>query len=90
MATTSERGSGSVVEYGDLAEDLRRCEFPVTTGELLARFGPREIGLAAGRVRFSDVLIHVGPGTFDSLEALERAVCRESETVQRTLADDAV
>jgi hypothetical protein len=89
MPATIDNGSGGRVDLGDLTDELERCEFPVTTGELLARYGPRSIDLAGSQVRFSDVLIQVGPRTFDSLGALESAVSRGTEALRRTRNGDA-
>lgn len=63
MTDHGERTRG--VDFGDFAAALADCEYPVTSAELVARHGDRELEYAGGRERVAAVL---GPtrGTFHS------------------------
>ena len=71
------------VEFGSLAGELEREEYPMTLEELVATYGDREIALPNGDEPLSDVLEPLGETTFDSAE----------DVIQRvigTVGDDAI
>lgn len=81
MGETDERTLG--VEFGDLEDDLKDAEYPLSREELLDRYGDREIQLADTTERLRDVLEAVGEQSYESAEDV-------TQTVVGMVGDEAV
>jgi hypothetical protein len=71
---TSDDSREQGVEFGQLAEDLERAEYPMTKAELLDAYGDRELDVQDGSKTLQEVLGPIGETTYDDAEAVMQGV----------------
>jgi hypothetical protein len=62
------------VEFGSLAEDLENEEYPISQGELLDRYGDRELDLQRGTTTVGEVLASENEREYEDAEGVRQAI----------------
>lgn len=62
------------VTFGDLSDDLESESYPVSTADLLAAYGERELIHANGSVTLAELLEPIGEESYRSAAGVEQAV----------------
>lgn len=62
------------VEFGPLADDLAEADYPLSHGDLLERYGDRELELADGETTLREILDGENEREYEDPESVEQAV----------------
>ncbi|WP_158058768.1 DUF5789 family protein [Halorussus halophilus] len=83
--TDSDDGRELGVELGDLEDDLESADYPMDSGELMDKYGDRELDLQGGSETLREALATGDDETFESADEVEQAILNRvsSEAVGR-------
>lgn len=74
MADETDDNREQGVDFGSLADELERLEYPVENGELLEEYGDRELDLESGSQTLRTVLGPQEGTTYESADGVRQAV----------------
>lgn len=70
MSDNRDRG----IEFGDLTDDLESESYPLSKGDLLDRYGDRELEHSGGTVTVEELLVEEGDREFENADEIHETM----------------